>query len=264
MASTKASSVNKLIENPKANKPVNVPIKETIRGFKGIVDGEFDHLPEQAFYMVGSIDEAIEILKNCPIVKFDQSIDISLKIGVDPRRSDQHVRGTVPLPNGTGKSLRIVVFAEGDKVQEALAAGVDYAGNDELFEKVNGGWVDFDAVIATPGMMRLVGKLGKVLGPRGLMPTPKAGTVTQDIARAVQELKAGRIEFKLDRHGVLNNGVGKVSFTPEKLLQNILTLVGAVQKAKPASAKGQYIRSFVVSSTMGPGLRIDLSKIDKE
>ena len=170
-----------------------------------------------------SISEAIEILKKCPPVKFDQSLDLSFKLGVDPRRAEQNIRGTVALPNGTGKSLRILVFATGDKIKEALDAGVDYAGNDELFEKVSGGWTDFDAVIATPDMMRHVGKLGKILGPRGLMPTPKAGTVTQDVKKAVEELKAGKIEFKLDRHGVLNAAVGKISFESEKLMQNVLT-----------------------------------------
>ena len=163
-----------------------------------------------------NVKDAVDILKKCPLVKFDQSVDISLRIGVDPRRSDQHVRGTVSLPNGTGKSLVIIVFAKGDKVKEALAAGADYAGNDELFEKVSGGWTGFDAVIATPEMMREVGKLGKVLGPRGLMPTPKAGTVTTDINKAIQELKGGKIEFKLDRHGVINNALGKVSFGSRK------------------------------------------------
>ena len=211
---------------------------------------------------VYSVPEAIEILKKCPPVKFDQSVDISLKLGVDPRKSDQSVRGTVSLPNGTGKTIKILVFARGDKVQEALAAGADYAGNEELFEKVNGGWTDFDAVIATPDMMRDVGKLGKVLGPRGLMPTPKAGTVTTDIAKAVQELKAGKIEFKLDRHGVVNNAIGKLSFTEEQLAQNIHAYLSAVQKAKPATAKGNYIRSLVVSSTMGPGLKLDLRESD--
>ncbi|MBA3721350.1 MAG: 50S ribosomal protein L1 [Parachlamydiaceae bacterium] len=209
-----------------------------------------------------SLQDAIDILKKCPPVKFDQSVEIALKLGVDPRRSDQTVRGTVSLPNGTGKTLRILVFAKGDKMKEALAAGADYVGNDELFEKVNGGWTDFDAVISTPDMMRDVGKLGKVLGPRGLMPTPKAGTVTTDITKAVNELKLGKIEFKLDRHGVVNNGVGKVSFTQDKLLQNIMSLLNAIQRAKPASAKGNYMRSLVVSSTMGPGLKIDLSKLD--
>lgn len=208
------------------------------------------------------IKEAIAILKKCPPVKFDQSVDISLKIGVDPRRSDQHVRGTVSLPNGTGKSLKILVFAKGDKIKEALDAGADYAGHDELFEKVSGGWTDFDAVIATPEMMRDVGKLGKVLGPRGLMPTPKTGTVTTDIAKAIRELKGGKIEFKLDRHGVINNAVGKLSFAAEKLVENILAFVQSVQKAKPPTAKGHYLRTITLSSTMGPGLKIDLRDFD--
>lgn len=209
-----------------------------------------------------SIREAIAILKKCRPVKFDQSVDISLKLGVDPRRSDQHVRGTVSLPNGTGKAVRILVFARGDKIKEALSAGADYAGNDELFEKVNGGWTDFDAVIATPDMMRDVGKLGKVLGPRGLMPTPKAGTVTTDIAKAIQELKGGKIEFKLDRHGVVNNGVGKISFDEDQLDQNIQAFLSAILRAKPASAKGHYMKSLVLSSTMGPGLKVDLRELD--
>lgn len=205
-----------------------------------------------------NVKEAVDILRKCPPVKFDQSLEISLRMGVDPRRSDQNIRGTVSLPNGTGKKTRILVFAKGDKVKEALASGADYAGNEELFEKVNGGWTDFDAVIATPEMMRDVGKLGKVLGPRGLMPTPKAGTVTTDIAKAIQELKAGKIEFKLDRHGVVNNAVGKISFTADKLEENIRSFYHAILKAKPATAKGHYIKSFVLSSTMGPGIKIDL------
>lgn len=209
-----------------------------------------------------SVNEAVDILKKCPSVKFDQSVDISLKIGVDPRRSDQHVRGTVSLPNGTGKTIKIIVFARGDKVKEALAAGADYAGNDELFEKVNAGWTDFDAVIATPDMMRDVGKLGKVLGPRGMMPTPKTGTVTTDVTKAIQELKGGKIEFKLDRHGVINVAVGKLSFASEKLVENIIAFLNAVQRAKPASAKGHYLKLMHLSSTMGPGLKIDSRDLD--
>jgi large subunit ribosomal protein L1 len=210
-----------------------------------------------------TVKEAVDILKKCPPVKFDQSVDVSLKMGVDPRRSDQLVRGTVSLPNGTGKTLKILVFAKGDKLKEAQEAGADYVGADELFEKVNGGWTDFDAVISTPELMREVGKLGKVLGPRGLMPTPKAGTVTTDIAKAVRELKGGKIEFKLDRHGVINNGVGKLSFAADQLIDNILTFLQAILRAKPASAKGHYMESLVLSSTMGPGLKIDLRDIDK-
>lgn len=206
--------------------------------------------------------EAIAILKKCPPAKFDQSVDISIRLGVDPRRSDQHVRGTVSLPNGTGKTMKILVFARADKVKEALDAGADYAGHDELLEKVNGGWTDFDAVIATPEMMREVGKLGKVLGPRGLMPTPKAGTVTTDIAKALKELKAGKIEFKLDRHGVINNGIGKLSFAEEKLVENLHSFLNAVQRAKPATAKGIYLKSAVITSTMGPGLEIDLREAE--
>lgn len=209
-----------------------------------------------------SAQEAIAILKKCPGVKFDQSMDISVKIGVDPRRSDQHVRGTVSLPNGTGKTIRIIVFARGDKAKEALAAGADYAGHDELFEKVNAGWTDFDAVIATPDMMRDVGKLGKVLGPRGLMPTPKAGTVTTDVTKAISELKSGKIEFKLDRHGMINAALGKLSFSAEKLVENFTAFINAVLRAKPASAKGHYLKSMYLSSTMGPGLKLDVRDLD--
>jgi large subunit ribosomal protein L1 len=209
-----------------------------------------------------SVNEAIDVLKKCPPVKFDQSVEVSLRIGVDPRKSDQHVRGTVSLPNGTGKTMVIVVFAKGDKIKEAYNAGADYAGNEELFEKINGGWTDFDAVVATPDMMRDVGKLGKVLGPRGLMPTPKAGTVTTDIAKAIQELKGGKIEFKLDRHGVINSAVGKLSFALDKLEENIMSFLHAVQKARPPTAKGNFMKSLVLSSTMGPGLKIDLREID--
>jgi len=208
-----------------------------------------------------SLDEAIEILKKCPSVKFDQTVDLSMKMGVDPKKSDQQVRGTVSLPNGTGKDLTVLVFTSGEKVQDALDAGAAYAGSDELFEKVKGGWTDFDVVIATPDMMREVGKLGKVLGPRGLMPTPKAGTVTQDVAAAVQDVKKGKIEFKLDRHGVSNNGVGKISFSKQALIENVRTLIQAIARAKPASAKGQYFVSIVLSSTMGPGIKIDRSEI---
>jgi large subunit ribosomal protein L1 len=207
------------------------------------------------------LDEAIDILKKCPPVKFDQSVDLALKTGIDAQKSEQQVRGVVSLPNGTGKTLVVVVFAKGDKLQEALAAGADVAGNEDLFEKVKNGWTDFDAVISTPDMMREVGKLGKILGPRGLMPTPKAGTVTSNVADAVKEIKKGRIEFKSDKHGVVSSAVGKVSFTKEKLTENVFALINAIARAKPATAKGHYLRTLVISSTMGPGLKIDLSGI---
>jgi len=203
-----------------------------------------------------TLKEAIAILKSSLPTKFDQSVDISLKMGVDPRKSDQQIRSTVSLPNGTGKKLRILVFARGEKVQEALEAGAEFAGNDELVEKVAHGWTDYDAVVATPDMMREVGKLGKVLGPRGLMPTPKTGTVTTDVAKAVQELQGGKIDFRLDKHGVINSAVGKLSFTEEQLEQNIRAFLNAVLRAKPATAKGHYMQSSALSSTMGPGLKI--------
>jgi large subunit ribosomal protein L1 len=211
---------------------------------------------------VYSVSEAVDSLKQFPPVKFDQSVEVALKLGVDPRKSDQNVRGTVSLPNGTGKTTRILVFARGDKMQEALDAGADFAGADEYFEKVGKGWTDFDAVVATPDLMRDVGKLGKVLGPRGLMPTPKAGTVTNDIEKAVKELQGGKIEFKVDRHGVINSAVGKLSFTSEQLVQNIKALLDAIQRAKPSSAKGHYMKSLVLSSTMGPGLKIELRSVE--
>ncbi len=204
-----------------------------------------------------SLQEAIAILKACSPVKFDQSVEIALKMGVDPRKSDQHVRGTVSLPNGTGKRMVVLVFAKGDKVKEALDAGAEYAGFEELFEKVKNGWTDFDAVVSTPDMMREVGKLGKVLGPRGLMPTPRAGTVTTDVAKAVQEAKGGKIEFKLDRGGVISSGVGKLSFDGDALLKNLQSYLGAVWRAKPSTAKGVFIRSAYLSSSMGPGLRLN-------
>ncbi|HUD01217.1 MAG TPA: 50S ribosomal protein L1 [Rhabdochlamydiaceae bacterium] len=213
---------------------------------------------------VYKLEEAIAILQKCPPVKFDQSVDVALKTGIDLQKSDQQVRGVVSLPNGTGKKSVIVVFAKGDKVKEALEAGADFAGTEELFEKVKGGWTDFDAVISTPEMMRDVGKLGKILGPRGLMPTPKAGTVTNDIATAVREIKAGRIEFKNDKHGVVSNAVGKLSFSTDKLAENIRTYVAAVSKAKPAGTKGHYMVSLALSSTMGPGLKVDMSGMTVE
>lgn len=217
------------------------------------------NIDKQKLYL---IKEALNILKECKGVKFDQSVDVALLLGVDPKKSEQHVRGVVSLPHGTGKTLRIVAIARGEKVQEALAAGAVMAGADELLEKINSGWTDFDVVVATPDMMREVGKLGKVLGPRGLMPTPKAGTVTTDLSKAIQELKGGKIEFKIDRTGVINNAVGKLSFAAERLAENIQAFIHAVARAKPASSKGDFLKSLVISSTMGPGLKIDLRQME--
>lgn len=205
------------------------------------------------------LEEAITILQKCPPVKFDQSVEVALKTGVDASKSDQQVRGIVSLPNGTGKKIIVVVFAKGEKIKEALDAGADFAGNEELFEKIKNGWTDFEAVIATPDMMRDLGKLAKILGPRGLMPSPKAGTVTTNIATTIREIKAGRIEFKTDKHGVISSSVGKVSFPREKLVENIFAFVNAIAKAKPASAKGHYMQSMAISSTMGPGIKVDMS-----
>ena len=206
--------------------------------------------------------EAIDTLKACPAVKFDQSVEIAVKLGIDSKKSDQNVRGTVPLPSGTGKKMIVVVLARGDKVNEATQAGADFVGNDDLIEKITAGWTDFNALIATPDMMREVGKLGKVLGPRGLMPTPKAGTVTTDVSKAVKEIRAGKIEFKTDSYGVVNCAVGKLSFASPSIIDNIRALITALHRAKPSTARGQYFQSLYLSSTMGPGLKIDLSEIE--
>ncbi len=209
-----------------------------------------------------TLSEAIELLKACPTVKFDQTVDVAFKLGVDPKKSDQNVRGTVSLPSGTGKKVRVLVLAKGDKLKEAQAAGADFAGSDDLIEKINSGWTDFDAVVATPDMMREVGKLGKVLGPRGLMPTPKAGTVTTDIAKAVQEIKGGKIEFKTDRYGIVNAGIGKLSFAADNLVANFRAIASSLQRSRPSSVKGNFFESLYLSSTMGPGLKVDLREIE--
>lgn len=208
-----------------------------------------------------TLDEAVALMKTFPPAQFDESVELSLRLGVDPKKSDQQVRSTVFLPHGTGKQVRVVVLAKGDKAKEALEAGADHVGDVELVDKIKGGWTDFDAVIATPDMMREVGKLGKVLGPRGLMPTPKAGTVTIDVKKGVEDLKKGKIEFKVDKNGVINNFVGKLSFSKEALMENILSLLTAISKAKPPTAKGQFLRSLFISSTMGAGIKIDLSAL---
>lgn len=207
------------------------------------------------------VEEAVAVLKKTPSVKFDQTMDIALKVGIDPKKSDQMVRGTISMPHGTGQKVTLVVIAKGEKAKEALDAGADYAGGDEILERIKGGWTDFSGLIATPDMMRELGKLGKILGPRGLMPTPKAGTVTNDVAKAVKELKAGKIEFKADKTGVINSRVGKLSFEENALVENIRALLQAIYRAKPSSSKGAFLRSLYLSSTMGPGLRIDLQSL---
>ena len=206
--------------------------------------------------------EALALVCQTSKAKFDETIELHLRLGVDSRHADQQVRGAVVLPNGTGKSVKVLVFAKGDKVQAALDAGAEYAGGAEYADKiVQENWFDFDVVIASPDMMGVIGKLGKVLGPKGLMPSPKAGTVTPDVARAVTEAKAGKIEYRLDKTNIIHCPIGKASFGTEKLTENFNTLVGAVVKAKPAAAKGQYIKSCVIASTMGPGIKINQAKL---
>lgn len=208
-----------------------------------------------------TLNDAVDILKKCPGVKFDQSIEVSIKSGIDVKKSDQQVRGTLSLPHGIGKKIRVLVLARAEKMKEAQKAGAEFVGNDELIEKIKGGWIDFDAMIATPDMMREVGKLGKILGPRNLMPTPKAGTVTTEVGKAITELKAGKVEFKNDKNGNINNLVGKLSFDKDKIVQNIEAFLAALTKARPSSAKGNFISNLTISSTMGPGLRIDLTSV---
>ncbi|MBP9841454.1 MAG: 50S ribosomal protein L1 [Simkaniaceae bacterium] len=219
-----------------------------------------DNSKSVSFDQTYQFAQAIDLLKQCKPVKFNESIEVSLKTGVDPKKSDQQIRGTVTLPHGTGKTVRVVVIAKDDKAKEALQAGADAAGV-ELIQKIQDGWTDFDVLISTPEMMREVGKLGKVLGPRGLMPTPKAGTVTMDVAKAVLEVKKGKIEFKADKSGVINLAVGKISFVTEQLVENIVTVLTAIMRAKPVTAKGQYLKSMYLSSTMGPGLKVDLGSV---
>ena len=204
--------------------------------------------------------EALEITVKGATAKFDETVELHVRLGVDSRHADQQVRGAVVLPNGTGKDVRVAVFAKGDKVDAALAAGAEFVGAEDLMEKIQGGFMDFDVCIASPDMMGLVGRLGKVLGPRGLMPSPKAGTVTPDVAKAVTEAKAGKIEYRLDKTNIIHCPIVKVSFGPEKLKENLDTLMEAVVKAKPAAAKGQYIKSVAVASTMGPGVKINTNK----
>jgi len=206
--------------------------------------------------------EAISLVKKSAVAKFDETIEAHIRLGVDSRHADQQVRGAVVLPHGTGKTVRVLVFAKGDKANEAQAAGADYVGADELIPKIqNEGWFEFDVVVATPDMMGVVGRLGRVLGPKGLMPNPKAGTVTMDVTKAVKEIKAGKIEYRLDKTNIIHVPVGRASFSEEQLTDNFSTLMGAIVKAKPAAAKGQYLRSVTIASTMGPGVKLNTAKL---
>ena len=208
-----------------------------------------------------TVDEAIPLIQKVKYAKFDETVELAMRLGVDPRHADQMVRGTVVLPHGLGKSKRVLVIAGADKQKEAAEAGAEYVGGDELVEKVFGGWVDFDAVVATPDMMRAVGRLGKVLGPRGLMPNPKTGTVTPNVVQAITEIKAGKVEFRVDKTGIIHAPVGKVSFSTENLVANAYALLDSVIQAKPPAAKGKYLKSVTVSSTMGPGVTIDAAHV---
>src|SRR5215469_6776732 len=204
-----------------------------------------------------TVEDAMGVLKKVHYVKFNETVEVHMRLGVDPKHADQMVRGTVVLPHGLGKSKKVCVIASGDKIKEAEQAGAEYVGGDDMVEKIAGGWIDFDACIATPDMMRSAGKLGKILGPRGLMPNPKTGTVTMDVAKAVKEIKAGKVEFRVDKTGIIHAPVGKISFDADKLIENATSLITAVIKAKPAVAKGKYVRSTTLCSTMSPGVAVD-------
>jgi large subunit ribosomal protein L1 len=209
-----------------------------------------------------TIEEAIPLVQKVKFAKFDETVELTLRLGVDPKHADQMVRGTVVLPHGLGKTKRVLAIAAGEKQKEAQEAGADFVGGEEVVERINGGWTDFDAVVATPDMMRAVGRLGKVLGPRGLMPNPKTGTVSTDIAKAIKEIKAGKVEFRVDKTGIIHAPVGKTSFASASLIANTHALVDSIVKAKPSAAKGKYLKSVTLSSTMGPGLRIDTANIE--
>ncbi|MBO5030328.1 MAG: 50S ribosomal protein L1 [Lachnospiraceae bacterium] len=207
------------------------------------------------------IEDAVALAKKSATAKFDETVEVHIRTGCDGRHAEQQIRGAVVLPNGTGKTVKVLVFAKGDKVAEAEAAGADYVGGDELIPKIqNDGWLDFDVVVATPDMMGVVGRLGKVLGPKGLMPNPKAGTVTMDVTKAINDIKAGKIEYRLDKTNIIHCPIGKASFTEEQLTQNLNTLLDAIVKAKPSTLKGQYLRSITLTSTMGPGVKVSVAK----
>ncbi|MCJ8009741.1 50S ribosomal protein L1 [Lederbergia wuyishanensis] len=208
-----------------------------------------------------AISEAIELVKKIDYAKFDATVEAAFRLGVDPRKADQQIRGAVVLPNGTGKTQRVLVFAKGEKLKEAEAAGADYVGDSEYINKINQGWFEFDVIVATPDMMGEVGKLGRTLGPKGLMPNPKTGTVTFDVARAVNEIKAGKVEYRVDKSGIIHVPIGKVSFDQEKLVENFATIFDTLLKAKPSAAKGTYMKNVTVTSTMGPGVKVDPSSV---
>ncbi|MCH8819925.1 MAG: 50S ribosomal protein L1 [Acidobacteria bacterium] len=209
-----------------------------------------------------TLEEAVQSIRELKFAKFDETAELALRLGVDPRHADQMVRGTVVLPNGLGKEVRVCVIVSADKVKEAEEAGAEHIGGDDLVEKIQGGWLDFDVVVSTPDMMKGVGKLGRVLGPRGLMPNPKAGTVTFDVGKAVTEIKAGKVEFRVDKNGVIHAPFGKLSFSGDQLVENAQSLIDAVIRAKPASSKGRYLRGVFVSSTMGPGIRVNVAQVE--
>ncbi|MDC4204192.1 MAG: 50S ribosomal protein L1 [Candidatus Manganitrophus sp.] len=220
-------------------------------------EGAVAKVEERAY----KLDEAFDLVKQVHFAKFDESVDMAVRLGVDPKHSDQMVRGSVVLPHGTGKKVRILVFAKGEKEKEATQAGADYVGLDELIEKINQGWLDFDTVVATPDLMGVVGRLGKVLGPRGLMPNPKTGTVTFDVARAIREIRQGKVEYRVEKAAIIHVTIGRVSFTAQQLSENAGIIIDSIIKAKPASAKGKYVKGITVSSTMGPGIPIDTGSI---
>lgn len=208
-----------------------------------------------------TLEEAAALAKECAFAKFDESVDLVVVLGVDPKRSDQMIRGSVPLPNGSGKKVRVLAFAKGEKEREAMDAGADFSGGDDMVAKVQGGWMDFDRVVATPDMMGAVGKLGKILGPRGLMPNPKVGSVTMDIGKAVKEIKAGKVEYRVEKAGIVHVSVGKASFEPKQIVENALAVLEALHKAKPATSKGKYMKRIGLSSTMGPGIKVDVTQV---
>jgi len=209
------------------------------------------------------LEDAVKFVKESSYTKFDETVDMAVNLGVDPRKSDQMVRGTVVLPHGMGKKVRVLVFAKGEKEKEAQEAGADFIGAEDLVEKISKGWLDFDKAVATPDLMGIVGKLGKILGPRGLMPNPKLGTVTFDVGKSVKEIKAGKVEYKTEKAGIVHVPIGKVSFDEEKLVSNAKTIIGSILKAKPATSKGKYIKKLSISSTMGPGIAVDVASLGK-